>query len=123
MEEKEKEYLTNNLYMPSNISAEKEIVSGIGTKEMKHFMYLIGISLIIGTVIGIFINLQLGMIIAVAIIICLYFLVVKNPDINSSTFSQLIGIYVYYKKQNKYKYKYTEWWEMYLDEESQKTKK
>ena len=123
MEEKEKEYLTNNLYMPSNISAEKEIVSGIGTKEMKHFMYLISVSLIIGTGIGIFINLQLGMIIAVAIIICLYFLVVKNPDINSSTFSQLIGIYVYYKKQNKYKYKYTEWWEMYLDEESQKTKK
>ena len=109
--------------MPSNISTEKEIISGIGTREMKHFMYLIGISLIIGTVIGIFINLQLGMIIAIGMIICSYLLVVKNPNINSSTISQLIGIYVYYKKQNKYKYNYTEWWEMYLDEESQKTKK
>ncbi len=117
MEEKEKEYLTNNLYMPSNISTEKEIISGIGTKEMKHFMYLISISLIIGIVIGSFINLQFGIIIAFGMIICSYFLVVKNPNSNYSTFSQLIGIYVYYKKQNKYKYKYTEWWEKYSDED------
>ncbi len=116
MNEKEKEYLNNNLYMPSNISTQKEIVSGIGAKEMKYFMYLISISLIICTVISIFINIQLGITIGVAMIIFSYFLVVKNPSNNYSTVSQIIGIYNYLKKQNRYKYKYIEWWEKYLDE-------
>ena len=116
MNEKEKEYLTNNLYMPSNISTQKEIVSGIGAKEMKYFVYLTIIALIIGVTISIFINTQVGIVITVPMIIFSYFLVVKNPSNNYSTVSQIIGIYNYLKKQNRYKYKYTEWWEKYLDE-------
>lgn len=107
--------------MPSNLSTESEIVSGIGKKEAKYFGYLFLANVVVGVVVGIFISVNIGVLLVVPLSIFSYFLVVKNPDNNYSTIAQIIGIINFYKKQNFYKYKYTEWWEKYLDEE-EKTK-
>ncbi|WP_250277589.1 hypothetical protein [[Clostridium] colinum] len=113
----------NNLYMPSNLATENQIVSGIGKKEAKYFVYLFLFNVIVGVTVGVFITANIGILVVVPLTIFSYFLVVKNPNNNHSTMTQLVGIYKYYKKQNLYKYKYTEWWEKYLDEEEkQKTK-
>lgn len=116
MNEKEKEYSTNNLYMPSNISTYKEILPGISGKELKYFSYLCCFGIIVGFIVSIFKGFQMGIMTIIPIGICSYFLCMKNPSNNYSTVSQIIGIYNYLKKQNRYKYKYTEWWEKYLDE-------
>lgn len=113
----EKEYKTNSLYMPSNISADKEILPRISNKEIKYFAYLLCFGVIVGIIISVFKGFQLGGIIAVPIIIFSYFLCARNPIDNCSTISYIIGIYDYFIKQNNYNYKYTEWWEKYLDDE------
>lgn len=117
------EISNNTLYMPSNLATENQIISGIGKKEAKYFGYLFIASITIGLVIGLFTTMNIAIIIIIPMVIFSYFLVVKNPNNNYSTMTQLVGIYKYYKKQNLYQYKYTEWWEKYLDEEEkQKTK-
>ncbi|WP_317367374.1 hypothetical protein [uncultured Tyzzerella sp.] len=123
MNDREKEYSTNNLYMPSNISTEKEILPNISGKELKYFGYLMIFTLVIGVIITIFKGFQVSILIMIAMGIFSYFLVVKNPANNYSTIKQLIGIYNYLKKQNTYKFKYKDWWEEYLDEEENKKEK
>ena len=108
MNEIEREYATNNLYMPSNISTHKEILPGISSKEIKYFTYLCCFGIIVGIIISIFKGFQIGVMAIIPIIMCSYFLCVKNLSNNYSTISQIVGIYDYFKKQNKYKYKYTE---------------
>ncbi len=112
-----KEQYSNNLYMPSNLSTENQIVSGIGKKEAKYFGYLFLINVVVGLIVGVFTTMNIAVLVIVPMTIFAYFLVVKNPNNNYSTMAQIIGMYNYYNKQNSYKYKYTEWWEKYLDEE------
>lgn len=112
-----------NLYMPSNLSTESQIVSGIGKKEAKYFAYLFLFDIIVGIVVGIFTTVNIGILVIVPLTMFSYFLVVKNPSNNYSTMTQLVGMYKYYNKQNLYKYKYTEWWEKYLDEEEKPKQK
>ncbi|MDE6182224.1 MAG: hypothetical protein K2F59_03365, partial [Eubacteriales bacterium] len=81
----EKEYKANSLYMPSNISTEKEILPRISNKEIKYFAYLCCFGVIVGIIISIFISFQVGAVIAVPIIIFSYLLCVKNPVNNYST--------------------------------------
>lgn len=123
MIEREKEYSTNNLYMPSNVSTQKEILPCISGKELKYFGYLLCFGLIVCTIMAILKGLEIAVITMIVIGIFSYFLCMKNPSNNYSTIKQIIGIYNYLKKQNNYIYKYTEWWEKYLDEDKEKTKK
>lgn len=116
MDEREKEYSRNNLYMPSNISTEKEILPNMTSKELKHFGYLIVITVILGIIIGIFKSFQIAILAMIAMGVFSYFLSVKNPANNYSTVKQIIGIFNYLKKQNIYKYKYKEWLEEYYEE-------
>ncbi len=118
-----KEENNHNLYMPSNLSTETQIVSGIGKKEAKYFAYLFLVDIVVGILVGIFTTVNIGILVIVPLAMFSYFLVVKNPNNNYSTMTQLVGMYKYYNKQNLYKYKYTEWWEKYLDEEKQQKQK
>lgn len=105
-----------HLYMPSNLATETQVVSGIGKKEAKYFGYLFLVDIVVGLLVGIFTTINIGILIIMPLAMFSYFLVVKNPNNNYSTMTQLVGMYKYYNKQNLYKYKYTEWWEKYLDE-------
>ena len=96
-----------SLYMPSNLATETQIVSGIGKKEAKYFAYLFLVDIIIGIIISIFTKINVGILIVVPLTMFSYLLVVKNPNNNYSTMTQLIGMYKYYRKQNLYKYTYT----------------
>lgn len=112
----ENKFLNNKLYMPSNISSEIEIIKGITKKEIKYLIYLELISLFVSFILSMFISFQIGVLIFILFSIFSYFLVAKNPY-NYSTIKYIVGMYVYYTKQNNFKYKYKEWWERFIDEE------
>lgn len=111
----------DKLYMPSNISAEVEILKGITKKELKYLAYLMGISAVISSIIGlIFSNFQILILSFIFFTIISYFSVAKTSYETFSFVKNIMLLFKFHKEQNLYKYKYKDFWRDSYEDTKQK---
>lgn len=104
----------NKLYMPSNITTKREVFDGFGNKEIKAFLIISIINIIISSFVMIYNKTFQSFIISFIIISVINYYLVKK-DINNYSTAVYVGyILKYFTKQNKYKYEYIGWWIKYV---------
>lgn len=96
----------NKLYIPVNVVESKDIISGIGGKELAVLGAAGAVGVIAGIVIYAITANMIYCIISVAFIIATVFIAVRRDNHNESIVDKLMHIYRYSRAQKRFEYEY-----------------
>lgn len=96
----------NKLYIPVNVVESKDIISGIGGKELAALGAAGAVGVIAGIVIYAITANMIYCIISVAFIIATVFIAVRRDNHNESIIDKLMHIYRYSRAQKRFEYEY-----------------